>query len=428
MGSMDAQQIYDNFNKYAKGTQGLSTARETAQQLAAKYQDRVATTQQMIEGIQSGWQGNAAEAASQGLAPFAENALSNHQQLNTAQDIVSRQLDSFHTAVSEVRPVPPAPRMQNVITAVMSGQDPKPMITQIIAHQAIQQSNVDAYNKYVGASQYNTSNLPPVTTLNTQGAPVAITPPAPSSSTTKTPHAAGGGQRMQSVMPSGGAPRSAAPTTSGGGPLSPVDPVGSGPMTIASAAPPSIRSQSVAAPPSNGPAPVGPVEPILLLGGTGNQVGVPGPVEGGVPGKGSGSGLGGGADAVGSGEIGSGGARSGSGSSLVGGQPRAGARSGAAAPGEQGDSGGRSGAAASEEAALAAERGAAPGGATSTAAGPMTGGHGGDAEHRRKYDYDEDPDELFAATEKVAPPVLGETAVERQARYADQAGRHHSED
>ena len=167
---MDAEQIYDNFHTHAKGTQGLSAAQQTAQQLAAKYQDRAVATQQMIDGIQSGWKGNAAEAASQGLAPFAENALNNHQQLGSGQDIVSRQVSSFHTAVSEVRPVPPAPTMQNVITAVMNGQNPQPIMTQIMQNQVIQQANVDAYAKYVGASQYNTGNLPQVTTIGTQAA------------------------------------------------------------------------------------------------------------------------------------------------------------------------------------------------------------------------------------------------------------------
>jgi hypothetical protein len=410
MGSMDGQQIYDTFHNHANGAQGLSTAGQTAGRLAAKYVDHAVTTQQMINGTRSGWQGKAAEASLHGLAPFAENALNYHQQLNTGQDIVSRQVDSFHTLVSEVRPVPPAPQMQNVITAIMSGQDPKPMIAQIVAHQAIQQSNVDAYNKYVGASQYNTSNLPLMTTaLSTQSAPIAAVapPPAPSgtataASTTRTPQVAGGGLPMESVLPSGGTPRSAAPTIAGGGSLSSVGPVSSVPTTIANAAPPSVPSPPVVAPPSNGPAagsspdPVRPVEPILPVGGIGQ-------VEGGVPGKGvgSGSGIRGGA-----GEIGSGGARSGSGSSLVGGQPKAGVRSGSAA----------------------VDRGAVPGGSPSTAAGPMTGKRDEDAEHRRKYDYDEDPDELFAATERVAPPVLGETAVEREARYADDADRHHSED
>jgi hypothetical protein len=68
--------------------------------------------------------------------------------------------------------------------------------------------------------------------------------------------------------------------------------------------------------------------------------------------------------------------------------------------------------AAAEEDALAAERGAATRGATSTAAGPMVGGRrgkgDGDAEHRRKYVVDEDGDLRFGVTEPVAPPVIGE--------------------
>ena len=76
----------------------------------------------------------------------------------------------------------------------------------------------------------------------------------------------------------------------------------------------------------------------------------------------------------------------------------------------------RSGAApepvAAEEDALAAERGVASRGAASTATGPMMGGRGGkgtgDAEHKRKYVVDEDGEMRFGATERVAPPVIGE--------------------
>jgi hypothetical protein len=69
MAAMDAQQIYDNFHTHAKGTAALTAAQETAQQLAAKYQDRALTTQQLMDSVQAGWKGTAAEAASQGLAP-----------------------------------------------------------------------------------------------------------------------------------------------------------------------------------------------------------------------------------------------------------------------------------------------------------------------------------------------------------------------
>lgn len=152
MATMDAQSIFDNFHTHAKGTQGLMAVAQTAQQLAAKYQDRALTTQQMIDTIHSGWKGAAAEAASQGLAPLAENALNNHQQLGTGQDIVSRQV------------------------AAAGGQNPQTVLEQIAHRQAVQQSNVDVYNRYVGASQYNTTNVPTLNTIDTPDAPNCMLP------------------------------------------------------------------------------------------------------------------------------------------------------------------------------------------------------------------------------------------------------------
>jgi hypothetical protein len=79
MATMDAQQIYHNFHTHAKGTQGLAGAAQTARALAAKYEDWALNTQQMMHSLQAGWKGAAAEAASQGLAPLAENSLHSHQ-------------------------------------------------------------------------------------------------------------------------------------------------------------------------------------------------------------------------------------------------------------------------------------------------------------------------------------------------------------
>jgi len=57
--------------------------------------------------------------------------------------------------------------------------------------------------------------------------------------------------------------------------------------------------------------------------------------------------------------------------------------------------------------------------------GAGRGAKGGeDAEHKRRYGADEDGDARFGPTERVAPPVLGETAAEREQRHADEAGRH----
>ncbi|HYS40208.1 MAG TPA: hypothetical protein VEO01_31715 [Pseudonocardiaceae bacterium] len=421
---MDAQQIYENFHPQAKGTGGLESAQQIAQELSHWFPDSAVSVQKLVDGIQAGWKGTAAEAASQGLTPLAENSLATGRQLGTAQDLISRQVGSFHTAVSEVQRVPAAPQMQNMIAAAATGQLPQPMLTQMAQHQAIQQANVDAYSKYVAASQYNTANLPPLSeSVPTQSAPVAVAPPAalPSAPAQAAPgggaramHLSGGasgGVPMGAVVASGGAGRTAPSPIGGVGPSLPTSSGGgTGPTTISSApasvttspAPvwtPPVGSGGASSPGSGQPAWLG--EPIVPVGGLSAP-----PVEAnplpGVPRPAAGSGV------PGAELPGLGGGRS----SVLGGQ----VPGGGAAAGEEDGVGPRSGAApgsvAAEEDALATERGAVSRGASSTAAGPMMGGRGGkgerDAEHKRKYVVDEDGEMRFGSTERVAPPVIGE--------------------
>lgn len=449
---MDAQAIYDNFHTHAQGTPGLAAAQKTAEQLAAKYQDRAVATQQLIDGVQAGWKGAASEAAAQGLTPLAVSSLDTHQQLTTGQDIVSRQVDSFHTAVSEVQPVPPAPTMNNVIAAAVAGQDTTPMIDQMAHSYVVQGSNVDAYAKYVSASQYNTSNIPPITPVDTPNAPVSVTTPPPaatstSSGTTHAPHLyAGSASRTSatrtmatgSSSSGGGSPLPAA----GGRGATPPPASGSRSSTTTSSAPSPVLPPPSQLPPS-GPGggsvlgqgqPAGPVGPIGV-GAPSNSdpwPGTGGPTSG-MPGEGDGVRSGPGVINEGSGGIG--GIRSGAGNSgmrgLAGGTNSGGGMAGGEeAPGSRSGATPATGGLAEDE-ALAAERSALGGGVSSTSAAPMgTGrGFGGDedSEHQRKYVVDEDGEELFGISGRLAPPVMGETPAEREQRHEEEAARHRHE-
>jgi hypothetical protein len=451
MASMDAQAIYDNFHTHAQGTPGLATAQQTAGQLAAKYQDRAVATQQLIDGVQVGWKGAASEAAAQGLTPLAVSSLDTNQHLTTGQDIVGRQVDSFHTAVSEVQPVPPAPTMQNVITAAVTGQDTTPMIDQMAHSYATQASNVDAYSKYVSASQYNTSNLPPITPVDTPNAPVSVTKPPPDG--TATPSGAARTPRVSAVSArttnasngivansSGSGSRSALPSVGNSGPTSPPSSSGNGSTSTSSASSPVLPppSQSSPAGPTGGSAPgpgqqVGRLGPIGggLPGGAGPNSGMPGDGEGVDAGSGLRSGIG----AINEDSGGLGGIGSGAGKPGLGGLA-SGTNSGGGAAGDEEGTGSRSGAApgsagVAEEEALAAERGAGSGGITSSSAAPLGAGRGArggeDSEHHRKYGVEEDGDELFGFSGRLAPPVMGETPAEREQRHEEEAGRHRSE-
>lgn len=397
---MDARQIYDNFHTGATGTQGLSAAAEAARQLASKYQDRAVDTQKLVDGVQSGWSGDAGQAASQGLLPLAENSLTTHQQLSTGQDIIARQMDSFQTAAAEVQPVPSAPTMQNVITAAISGQSLAPLLSQIQRHNAISQSNVDAYAKYVGASQYNTTNLPPLdTTMDVPGAPVrAVAPVSTAAGVRSTSPIAGPSSSGTRPGPAGAAgvvhSSSAGIVHSPSGAIAP----GIGPAAGGSAPGGDLTTMSSTAPPTVGASPpTGGAQPGTagrlrvtdlpnLPGGSGRQPGAPGPFAGGGP--------------VGAEP----------------GRPAASPRGGV--PGES--AGARGGIGVAEEAA--AERGLLStrdvSGMTPGVLGAGPAQSADDPEHERKYDYGEDPDELFGPSDRVAPPVLGETPQQRATRTA----------
>ncbi|HEY3750565.1 MAG TPA: hypothetical protein VGL80_15330, partial [Pseudonocardiaceae bacterium] len=259
---MTAQQIYENFHPQAKGTGGLEAAQQIAQELAEWYPDSAVSVQKLVDGIQSGWRGDAAEAASHGLTPLAENSLTTGQQLGTAQDLLSRQVGSFHTAAAEVQQVPPEPSMVDAIGSALLGQPPVGALVQMEQHHAVQQANVDAYQKYVSASQYNTFNLPPFAdAVAAPTAPVSVAAPtaAPVSRATartglqhlpsgtsndarsagiRSNVTAGPNGRNQRAVPASGR-ISGAPIGSGVGRTSaPGLTTGTGPTTVSSVAPP----------------------------------------------------------------------------------------------------------------------------------------------------------------------------------------------
>jgi hypothetical protein len=449
---MDAQAIYDNFHTHAQGTPGLATAQQTAEQLAAKYQDRAAAVQQLIDGVQTGWKGAASEAAAQGLTPLAVSSLGTTEHLSTGQNIVGRQVDSFHTAVSEVQPVPPAPTMQNVITAAVTGQDTTPMIDQMEHSYTTQASNVVAYSKYVSASQYNTSNLPSITPVDKPSTPVSVATPPPAAPTTssgspRAPHTSSGlsgkagGVRTTGTGSTGSGNGSALASVGHAGSTPPVASTGNGSTTTSSA------SSTVQPPPSQAPPtgpnsgsapgqsqPVGSVGPISGGGPGGADPWPGGPTSGSPGGPRPGASLRGGPGAINE-DAGGLGSRLGGGKPGTGGMA-SGAKSGGGAPVDEEGPGGRSGAVPrsaglAEEEGLAAERGASATGITSSSAAPMGAGRGAkgseDSEHRRKWVVDEDGEELFGISGRLAPPVLGETPAEREQRHDEQADRHGDE-
>jgi hypothetical protein len=408
---MTGQQIYETFHT-SQGPDSLQTSQQSALNLAGTYQDRAASTQKIIDGVKAAWTGNAADEAAQGLAPLAENTLQTGEDLNTSQDLIYRQSASFHAAKAQVQSMPAAPQMQNSIVAIAEGQSPASMVQQQTAYNGAGQSNVDAYNNYVEASQYNASGIPDVSTpMKAPPASVSVAPPTPQGSAKATagvspaPSVPGGSGGTGSAR-NAGSPSAQGTTAPPTGPAGP----GSTATTTSSASPTSTIN----------PNPV--VGSDLGIGSGGGSSGTPGGNIGPIGDSGSNIAArlsGGGSDAGSGGVEGlSSGGRSGS--SLPG-----------QGPAEEG-TGNRSGAGAGD---VAEENGTEAGtagarGASGTSAGGMGAGRGGkgdpDAEHKRKYQYGDDPEELYGVTDKVAPPVIGETPHDYQQRLARDAesGRH----
>jgi hypothetical protein len=436
MTSLSAQEIYDNFHTQAQGTSGLALGQQCARQLAVNLQDRAVAAQTLVNGIGAGWRGAAAEAAAQGLTPFAVNAFQNHQGFDSGQNIVSSQMDAFQTVVSEVQPIPPAPQMQDVLFSVTNGgSNLAPMRAQFAQYNAVQQANVDAYNKYVAASQAN-SDVPSIMPVSAPDAPVSVVAaPAGSVATSGSLGSQPYDSSFPSAAPGGtGSARTTRPVDAGGrsAPVPSSVPRTTGPSGPNSSTTPSTSPEnpSMPAPPGPGSSPVGSggvVAPSGTMPPPGGSVGPVGPGVGvgvGAPGDDGDSNPGSrqpGGDLPGvvfgwgspaEGDFGGGGPSS-YGSGAGGGSvfgPRAGAKGGwAEEPGAPASSAGMSGGGAREPAGIG-EPGAPQ--ETPGAFAPIAPAHGirpeDDRDHRRKArDEDEPGDEQWGIVDQVAPSVIG---------------------
>lgn len=446
---MDAQQIYDIFHgSGAKGTSALEQAQHTSYTLADAYQNDAVGLQKLINDIGSAWTGQASDAASHGLAPLTEHLLTTGQDLNTHQDLVYRQANSFQMAAHQVRPVPPAPSMGDMIGAIAESFATGNPISQVTSmydqsahHNAVSTANVDAYTNYVTSSKYNSVNLPPMSgtiTSTATTAPVTVVTgpqvagrPAAATGARTAPRSTGG-TAARSVHGSGPAGVPAAWQAPGNAaPVNMPPSAGGGATGTSGAMPPPVVSGTgpVTAPvigAGGGNPPAQPVFTFPSAGGTGLPVD-DGPSVGGATAD-IGARLAGGDNAPGEG------AAAGSGNETPVGSGRAGVSPGANGgdiPGGRSASApvdeeappdrAESGSATAAEEAMASERsGTAPG-----AVGPMGAGRGGrgdDGKHQRKVSLSADED-VFDDTDAVAVQVVGETYEQYQKRIAWESGQ-----
>lgn len=154
----DGQAIYENFQK-GPGPQSLITSADTVRTVVGEYRALAARVNDLVLELESVWQGAAGEAARRGGRPVVDEHELAAGELSTAEDLTSRQVDSFIDARNRVVPVPPAPT--EVRPWVLdSPETAQTFLRQVSAHLTAAQNNVDVMNGYAGASDHNTVHLP----------------------------------------------------------------------------------------------------------------------------------------------------------------------------------------------------------------------------------------------------------------------------
>lgn len=152
------QEIYENFQK-GPGPDGLNVSADIVRTVAEGYRDLASRTHVLARELESAWQGDAAEAAQRATRPVIAEYEFAAGELATAEDLVSRQAESFVEARNRVVPVPPAPT--EVRPWVLDSPDTaRTFLREVTAHLTAARNNVDVMVGYTGASDHNTVHLP----------------------------------------------------------------------------------------------------------------------------------------------------------------------------------------------------------------------------------------------------------------------------
>lgn len=398
------------------GSAYLETAQDATKTEWAREDERAQSIRKLGEKIRMGWQGEASDAAFGASLPLAHAALRGAEQLDTAQDLLGRQSGSFHDAANSVRPVPPRPPENNVVNEMIPFETD--LDRQIRTYQADAQHNIDVFQGYDNASQYNETNMPrEYSAISHSGGTISVkSPDGDTGSGGDDGGRDGGGPGSTGPGSAGGPGSSTGGPGSAGGPGTGGGPGGFGGsgvtpgLGVGGAGPQQTLPSDVLPAPSGFPqSPAASGQPG---GGTVPPGGfVPGAAVPGNPG-GRGPGASGFGPRGGSGGFGGGPGSGGPG----GGGPGAGAPGGPGARGVAPGPGAGAGALAAEE---AARRGGlsgsgARGGSAGMPMGAMGGGQGKaeDEEHERKIMIVSGGEDLFGTDVLTAPQVIGDDKYE----------------
>lgn len=156
---MSAGHIYRNFTE-GRGGEGIASAAAIVKKLVTEYEQQADEIMQLTREMESAWQGEAASAAQWGAEPLADAHRQAAPEIDVAQDLSMRQVGSFGEAKHSVRPLPPEPTFPDPWMMVTSPDAGATYKDQVAAYNAAVQHNVDVMSAYDGASVYNTTRLP----------------------------------------------------------------------------------------------------------------------------------------------------------------------------------------------------------------------------------------------------------------------------
>jgi hypothetical protein len=379
------KEIYEQLTR-GKGADSLIAEQSQTDDERRLEGERAEMIRLLANAVKSGWQGEASDGAYGAAMPLAERAVENSTKLMKAQDLLSRQIGSFHRAVNSVVPVSDPPEM-SVDEAFPFDVDHDKAVRE---YQDAAQNNIAVYRDYDGASNYNETNLPQeYRGYSRDGGDVSVK----GGDTIKVGEPGPGISEPRQSWPGDSGPYSGGPYPGG----EPDGPYPGGSSDRYPGGPTGGPDGSQTSPNDFRPGTASATYPMPTYPASGKPSPVSGGFVGGVPVGGySGGGEGG----------------PGSASGPVGGR----------GPGESGPGSGVRGPLGSG--ALAAEEAAAARRAAQAAAGTRTGGPIGapmgagrnkddeDSEHQRKVLIEADAEETFGSDVLTAPQVIGDDEYE----------------
>ncbi|WP_460443845.1 hypothetical protein, partial [Amycolatopsis cihanbeyliensis] len=157
---LSGQGIYENFSN-APGPDGLVATQDKLTRIMDEYRDLSDRIKQVAASFEEGWQGDASGSAQRGAGPLAVEHARASEEMNTGQQLLGRQTDSFDLARGNVRPIPEVPdepsTMENVFTL---GSAQNNYEGKVAAAREAERHNAEVMNLWTNHSSYNERMMP----------------------------------------------------------------------------------------------------------------------------------------------------------------------------------------------------------------------------------------------------------------------------